>query len=80
MTELTQSRPSRAQRAADRVLLGLTEAATVLDIHPQTLRKMAQQNEIPCFKMRGGNGGGRWKFRKEDLSEWIEKEINRQGE
>ena len=45
---------------------GTSKAAQYLDMHPETLRKKTKQHEVPAFRV-----GGRWKYRKETLDEWI---------
>ncbi len=39
-------------------LLGLEQAAELLRLHPDTLKKKAQRREIPALKI-----GKRWRFR-----------------
>lgn len=47
-------------------LLTSTEAAEYLSFHPDTLRRKVRSREVPAVRV-----GGRWRFRKETLDEWI---------
>jgi excisionase family DNA binding protein len=51
-------------------LLGLIDTARYLGISKQTLYKLAGK-EIPAFKPTGSRV---WKFDKQDLDSWIEKQ------
>jgi len=47
-------------------IMTLPEVATLLKVAERTLYTMAQNGEIPCFKVRG-----QWRFRRTDLDKWI---------
>ena len=47
-------------------LLDSIEAAALLRIHPNTLKKMARRGEIDARRV-----GRRWRFRTSDLNEWL---------
>ena len=47
-------------------LLGATEAAGLLRMHPNTLRMKARLGEIP-----GRHIGKYWRFRVSDLNDWV---------
>lgn len=47
-------------------LLTTQEAADYLKMHPKTLREKVGAKLVPAFRV-----GGRWRFRKEILDEWI---------
>jgi len=47
-------------------LLDAVEAAALLRIHPNTLKKMARLGEIDARRV-----GRRWRFRTSDLNEWL---------
>jgi excisionase family DNA binding protein len=55
-------------------LLGLIDTARYLGISKQTLYKLAGK-EIPAFKPTGSRV---WKFDKQDLDAWIEKQKQQQ--
>ena len=60
-------------------ILTLQDVADLLKVHRKTVYTMAQQGEIPCFKVRG-----QWRFQLSDIDRWIcaQKEMaaNRAGE
>jgi len=47
-------------------LLSLEQAAKLLILHPDTLKKKAQRREIPALKI-----GKRWRFRASLLDAWV---------
>ena len=47
-------------------IMTLPEVAALLKVAERTLYTMAQNGEIPCFKVRG-----QWRFRRTDLDKWI---------
>ena len=49
--------------------LNVFDAAALLEVHVQTLRKLARQKKIPSFKV-----GRDWKFRKEALVRWADEQ------
>jgi len=54
-------------------ILTVVEVATLLKVADKTVYTMAQQREIPAFKVRG-----QWRFRRVDIDEWIEKQKEKQ--
>ena len=52
-------------------LLDLAEAALLLRIHPQTLKKMAIRRVVPAIKV-----GRLWRFRASDLQEWVDSRVS----
>jgi excisionase family DNA binding protein len=48
-------------------LLTLKEAATVLRLHPRTVREYVRRGEL-----EGRVIGGRWKFRRKDLDAFFD--------
>ncbi len=52
-------------------LMTLEEAAKYLDIHPGTLYRWAQKKKLPASKI-----GRIWRFRKERVNEWLERQEN----
>lgn len=56
-------------------ILTLDEVAEYLKAGKRTVYRLAQNAEIPAFKL-----GGTWRFRRSDLDSWIaEKIINKRG-
>ena len=54
-------------------LLTFEEVRQYLKVHKATLYKWVQQKQIPAFK-----AGKFWRFRKEKLITWLEKQENTQ--
>jgi excisionase family DNA binding protein len=50
-------------------IMNVFDAAALLGVHVQTLRKLARKKEIPSFKV-----GRDWKFRKEALVRWADEQ------
>lgn len=47
--------------------MNVADAAALLGVHIQTLRRLARQKQIPAFKL-----GRDWRFRKEALIRWAD--------
>lgn len=60
------SGPSRFPVSEFEPLLDAIEAAALLRIHPNTLKKKARLGEIP-----GRHIGKYWRFRVSDLNDWV---------
>ncbi len=43
------------------------EVAKSLRLHPFTVARLAREGKLPAFKV-----GGVWRFRKDQLEQWIE--------
>ena len=61
---------SVAQEPSFERLLGLHEAAALLEMHWKTLEGMARKGTVPAFRI-----GGRWRFRASLLNIWLEKRL-----
>ena len=48
-------------------VLTVKEVASLLKLAAKTVYSMAQQGELPAFKVRG-----QWRFRLSDMDRWIE--------
>jgi excisionase family DNA binding protein len=48
-------------------ILTVSEVAGLLKVAEKTVYTMAQQSELPAFKVRG-----QWRFRRTDLEAWID--------
>ena len=55
-------------------VLTIKEVAALLKIGEKTAYAMAQNGELPAFKVRG-----QWRFRRADLLEWIEEQKRAAG-
>ena len=45
------------------------DVAEYLNVDPKTVYRMVNRGELPGFKV-----GGSWRFRREDMDEWIAKQ------
>ncbi len=55
---------------ADGEILTLDEVAAYLKAGKKTVYRLAQQGQIPGFKL-----GGTWRFRRSELDRWIAAQI-----
>ena len=55
-------------------VMTLKEVAEYLKMKEVTIYKHAQEGKIPCFKV-----GSKWRFKKETIDKWIEKQEKNQG-
>lgn len=51
-------------------ILNIEEVAEFLRVSDRTVRRLLAADELPAFKV-----GGAWRFRREDLTAWIEERI-----
>lgn len=54
-------------------ILTLTEVSAYLRVTKRTLYRLAQEGQLPAFKL-----GGTWRFRREELDRWITESIIKQ--
>ncbi len=54
----------------DSEILTMDEVAAYLKAGKKTVYRLAQQGEIPAFKL-----GGTWRFRRSELDRWIAAQI-----
>ena len=47
------------------------EVAKALRVDPYTIRRLCREKKLPAFKF-----GGQWRFKKEKLDAWLEKQEN----
>ena len=59
--------------AATTDIISVPQACAFLGVHRNTLYKLITEGNLPAFRL---TAGGRWKFRKSDLEDWVE---NRQA-
>lgn len=50
-------------------VLTIKEVAALLKLAEKTVYSMAQQGEIPAFKVRG-----QWRIRRSELDRWMDKQ------
>ena len=50
-------------------VIPVSEACRFLGVHRNTLYRLIREEELPAFKM---TRGGRWRFRRSDLRDWLE--------
>ncbi|EPD5143458.1 methylation-associated defense system helix-turn-helix domain-containing protein MAD1 [Vibrio cholerae] len=55
----------------DDQILTLKEVAAYLKLAEKTAYRLASEGKLPGFKV-----GGSWRFKKNDLEQWIEKQKN----
>jgi excisionase family DNA binding protein len=55
---------------SDREILTLDQVASYLKAGKKTVYRLAQQGQIPAFKL-----GGTWRFRRPELDRWIAAQI-----
>ena len=61
--------PLRASNLREtKEILDAAQACSFLAIHRNTLYKLITEGEIPAFRL---SKGGRWKFRRTDLEDWL---------
>ncbi|RMG95846.1 MAG: DNA-binding protein [Deltaproteobacteria bacterium] len=51
-------------------ILTLKEVAKLLKVAEKTVYTMAQNKELPAFKVRG-----QWRFRRSAIDEWIDQQT-----
>ncbi len=56
-------------------ILDADEVAELLRLNEQTVKRLANRGELPGFKI-----GGRWRFRREAIEEYIRKLEQQQGD
>jgi excisionase family DNA binding protein len=61
--------PTEPIAMADEILT-VAEVAVLLKVAEKTVYTMAQNAELPCFKVRG-----QWRFRRLDLDAWMEAQV-----
>jgi excisionase family DNA binding protein len=62
------------ERGTSSDIISLPEACKFLGVHRNTLYKLIEAGEIPAFRLMKG---GRWKFRKKELEQWLEDKQSR---
>lgn len=55
-------------------ILTLKEVAQLLKVAEKTVYTMAQNKELPAFKVRG-----QWRFRREDIDRWIDQQTEKKN-
>lgn len=57
------------EEQSERELISVAEACRFLGVHRNTLYKLIREGELPAFRLVKG---GRWRFRRSDLAQWLE--------
>lgn len=65
IAQFAQTSPPPATRSE---ILSVPDACEFLSVHRNTLYKLITEGEIPAFRL---TKGGRWKFRRSDLENWL---------
>ncbi|MCA9629694.1 MAG: helix-turn-helix domain-containing protein [Myxococcales bacterium] len=55
---------------AETAAMTVREVATYLNVNEKTVYRLAQKRDLPGFKVAGA-----WRFRREDIDRWIEKQT-----
>jgi excisionase family DNA binding protein len=63
--------PREVERVTSEILT-VSEVAGLLKVAEKTVYTMAQEGELPAFKVRG-----QWRFRRTDLDAWIDAKTRR---
>jgi excisionase family DNA binding protein len=66
--------PQKKHLAVMNDILDADEVAKLLRLNEQTVKRLANRGELPGFKI-----GGRWRFRREAIEEYIRKLEQQQG-
>ena len=61
--------PGGAGETPEGALISVPDACRLLGVHRNTLYRLIREGEVPAFRL---SRGGRWRFRRSDLEEWIE--------
>jgi len=56
-------------------ILTLKEVAKYLKLAEKTAYRLAAEGKLPGFKV-----GGSWRFKQEDIGQWIEKQKNNKSD
>ena len=65
-----------SSRVGEGEIISVPEASEFLGVHRNTLYKLIREGEIPAFRLITG---GRWKFRRHDLEQWLEDRTARRS-
>jgi excisionase family DNA binding protein len=58
-----------ADEESERELISVPDACRILGVHRNTLYKLIREGELPAFRLVKG---GRWRFKRSDLVQWLE--------
>ena len=56
----------------DTDIMTIREVAEYLKLKEKTTYRLVSERELPGFKV-----GGSWRFKRQDLEKWIEKQKNK---
>ena len=66
--------PHELRPAPSSDIISLSEASKFLGVHKNTVYQLIRDKEIPAFRL---TTGGRWKFRKSELEQWLDDKQSR---
>ena len=67
--QLTGGLPkTSAPRTNQSELISAPDACRILGIHRSTLYRLIEEGDVPAFRL---STGGRWRFNRKDLQEWL---------
>jgi excisionase family DNA binding protein len=55
-------------------LITIKQVAEFLNLAEKTVYRMANDGEIPAFKI-----GGSWRFKRSEVEEWLEQQRNKKA-
>jgi excisionase family DNA binding protein len=67
--DLSTSDRSPMSEAMDTPALTVREVAVLLNVDEKTVYRLAKRGELPGFKVAGA-----WRFKRDDINAWIEKQ------
>lgn len=67
---LRKKPPTSAEVPVPERLLDSDEAASIMNVHPKTLQKLARKGIV-----RGIHVGKLWRFRASTIEEWIQRQL-----
>jgi len=60
---------ARERTTTNQEFLDTEQTCNLLGVHRNTLYRLIQNGDIPALKLAAG---GRWRFRKQELLDWVE--------
>jgi excisionase family DNA binding protein len=69
-TSFPRKPPTTAVAPVPERLLDSDEAASIMNVHPKTLQKLARKGIV-----RGVHVGKLWRFRASTIEEWIQRQL-----
>lgn len=80
MTSKSETMGSATKRsgalAVEAEIISAPEACQILGIHRTTLYRLIEDRQVPAFRL---SRGGRWRFNRKELREWLNDRQARGG-